>query len=171
MLEQLNTIRETDINNALCWKSRRPQVQKSIKGVTWAATSIIRLRERMVLSNGPGPIACTGRNDLTGSRRHQCRQYKMMFTVLQDLQPAHCLGRMGPMEPLLSTLKIKSPRYYNYSRRWPEYKLQRSGWWLCDGDKMQQIQEILKPYECLEETHNQNPCFYFDMVTLPGERN
>lgn len=161
--EQLNTIRETDINNALAGKVAGLQVQSQSRGLLGAATSI-RLRGENGLSNGPGPIYVLDGMILQDPGAINVDNINDV-TVLQGPAASALFGPDGAYGAIVINSKIKSPRYYNYSRRWPEYKLKDQD----DVDYVMEInaadpREILKTYECLEETHNTEPCFYFDMA-------
>ncbi len=167
--DQLSTVRETNINNALAGKVAGIQVQSQSGGLLGATTKV-RLRGENGLATGSGPIYVLDGMILADADAINVDNINDI-TVLQGPSASALFGPDGANGAIVINSKIKSPRYYNYSSKWPEYKLKD----MDDVDYVKEIRaaetnQVVETYDRLEELHSGEPCFYFDMADFFFER-
>lgn len=159
--EQLNTIRQTNINNALAGKIAGVQVRSQSAGKLGAET-LIRLRGENGLGVGNGPIYVVDGTILTDAADIDIDNIEDV-SVLQGPSSAALFGPDGANGAIVINLK-KRYRSYQYNT-WTQYKLSS----VEEVSYMQEIRqaaysELWDTYKGLEETYGSSIGFHLDMA-------
>ena len=165
--DQLNAVRNTNINDALAGKVAGIQV-RSQSSAALGRQSHIRLRGESAFSNGNGTYGSGGvlyvvdgtilpdANDINIDDIED-------ITVLQGPSAAALFGPEGANGAVVMTLKKARRTYTKYV--WTEYKLSSAE----DEDYIQAMQnapapELWDTYAALEKEYRNNTGFYFEMA-------
>ena len=160
--EQLNTIRGTDLNNALAGKVSGLQV-RSQSAVSLGSTSAIRLRGESSLGSGAGVLYVVDGTVLSNPNDINLDDIEDV-TVLQGPNAAALFGSDGANGAIVINSKKAKRNYGNYNR-WSEYHINSAE----DEEYMIEIRKASpndrwETYLDLEEEKNKEPGFYFDMA-------
>lgn len=166
--DQLNTIRGTDLNNALAGKVSGLQV-RSQSAVALGSTSAIRLRGESSLGTGAGVLYVMDGTVLSNPNDINLDDIEDV-TVLQGPSAAALFGSDGANGAIVINSK-KARKNYGYYNRWTEYHIN-------SAEEEEYMVEIRKAspddrwdtYLDLEEEKNKEPGFYFDMADFFFEK-
>ncbi|MGF2413418.1 MAG: VIT domain-containing protein, partial [Ferruginibacter sp.] len=158
---QLNTIRQTDINNALAGKVAGLQV-RSQSYAKLGAETMIRLRGANSLGTGSAPLYVVDGTIMSGANDINVDDIEDV-TVLQGPAAAALFGPDGANGAIVMNTK-RAKRTYQYPQ-WTEYKLSHQE----DVDYLEDIRKAAYPdlwdaFKKLEKEYSTNIAFYFDMA-------
>ncbi len=168
--DQVNTIRQTNINNALAGKVAGTQV-RSQSSAKLGAETIVRLRGENGLGAGIGALYVldgTIMPDASAINPDDIEDY----SVLQGPAAAALFGPDGANGAIVMTTKRAQKGYPRQFYAWTEYKL--SG--CLDEVYLEQIKnttenKMLSTYQKLENKYQLDVGFYFEMANFFFEKN
>jgi TonB-dependent SusC/RagA subfamily outer membrane receptor len=157
---QLNTIRNTDLNNALAGKVAGIQI-RSQSAAKLGMTGLIRLRGENGINPGNGALYVLDGTIIPDASDINVDDIEDV-TVLQGPSAAALFGPDGANGAIVINSK-RGKSYHSYS--WAQYRLKD----VDDVDYMQQIKEsgdkeVWDDYVELEKNHQGQAGFYFDMA-------
>ncbi len=170
--DQLNAVRNTNINDALAGKVAGIQV-RSQSSAALGRQSHIRLRGESGFSNGDGTYGSGVLYVVNGTILPDANDINIDdiedLTVLQGPSAAALFGPEGANGAIVMTLKKARRVYTQYI--WTEYKLSSAE----DEDYIQAMQnspapELSDTYSALEKDYRNNTCFYFEMADFFFEK-
>ncbi|HMU08772.1 MAG TPA: VIT domain-containing protein [Ferruginibacter sp.] len=170
--DQLNAVRNTNINDALAGKVAGMQV-RSQSSAALGRQSHIRLRGESGFSNGNGTYGSGVLYVVNGTILPDANDINIDdiedITVLQGPSAAALFGPEGANGAIVMTLKKARRVYTQYV--WTEYKLSSAE----DEDYIQAMQntpasELWDTYAALEKEYRNNTCFYFEMADFFFEK-
>ncbi len=166
--EQLNTIRQVNINNALAGKVAGLQV-RSQSAAKLGAETMIRLRGENGIGLGVGALYVVDGTIMPSASDINPDDVEDV-TVLQGPAAAALFGPDGSNGAIVINSK-KAKRQYSYPGRWSEYKLSSTE----DEDYIKDIRaaagyELWDTYLKLEKENKMNVAFYFEMADFFFEK-
>jgi len=166
--DQLNIIRQTNVNDALAGKVAGAQV-RSQSIVKLGAESLIRLRGENGLGSGTGALYVLDGTIMTSAADINVDNIEDV-TVLQGPSAAALFGSDGANGAIVMTSK-KARRGYPSNYTWSEYKLSSCK----DEDYVQEMKsaenyELWDTFLELEKQNKMDVGFYFEMANLFFER-
>ncbi len=166
--EQVNIIRQTNINNALAGKVAGAQVRSQSLAKLGAETTI-RLRGENGFGAGTGALYVVDGNIMPASEINQDDIED--YTILQGPAATALFGPDGANGAVVMTSKKAKKGYSNRWYTWSAYKLSE-----CKDEDYVQEMKTAENYERwntfleLEKEHKTDPGFYFEMANFFFEK-
>ena len=168
--EQVNTIRQVNVNNALAGKIAGVQVRSQSMAKLGAETTI-RLRGENGFGVGSGALYVLDGTIMTSSSDINPDDIED-YSVLQGPSAAALFGPDGANGAIVMTTKKARRGYPRQYYVWSEYKLSSAG----DEDYVQQMKEatdyeLWDTYLQLENENKMDVGFYFEMANFFFEKD